>query len=526
MKAEIVRRRRGRRWEGVAVTACVLACIALALMAGCSGPTEEGPPGADARAGGELLTILHFNDFHGNVLVPESEEGEEEPLGGIARLASAVDAIRAENQQRGVQTLVLVAGDVVQGTPLSTVFKGEVEFRALNALGVDACVVGNHEFDFGTPNLHTLVELAQFPVLSANIRRKSDGELAFESGRRFEVGPEIVAVIGLTTPETRVTTMPSNVANFDFEDPAEALGVQIEQLSAERDPLAIALTHLGEAQDRELAEQVAGIDVIVGGHSHTRLDEPVEVGNALIVQAGAYGEYLGRLDLTVSDGAVVDYEYELLPIDGSWAEQEEVAAVVAEYQGELSEAMQEVVGRTEVALDGVREHVRSRETNLGNAITDAMRLVSGAPIALENGGGIRASIDEGEITLEEVLQVLPFGNEVATVTLTGEQLREIIQRSVSEPAPFGGFLQVSGLKVVAEDGDLAELTANGEAIDPNGTYQVATNAFLLEGGDGYDTFTEGRDPYYVGTKLDTAFVQYLSEHETIAPEIEGRIVIR
>ncbi|MFW5869063.1 MAG: bifunctional metallophosphatase/5'-nucleotidase, partial [Armatimonadota bacterium] len=235
---------------------------------------------------------------------------------------------------------------------------------------------------------------------------------------------------------------------------------------------------------------------------------------------------LGRLDLVIDNGKVTQYDYALIPMEASVSEDPSVAAVVAEYQSRLDEEIKRVVGFTEVPLNGTREDNRSGETNLGNVITDAMRLVSGAPIALHNGGGIRASIDEGSIALEDVMQVLPFGNEVATLELTGAQLREILQRSIAEPRPFGGFLHVSGLTIVAEDGQITSVMVGDEALDDNTTYTVATNAFLMEGGDGYETFTEGRKQYYVGTKLDTAFVQYLNEHGSISPEVEGRITIR
>lgn len=475
-----------------------------------------------AWAAPQQVTILHFNDFHGHVLTPDDEDG----LGGIARIAAAIEQVRAENAQVGATTLVLIAGDVLQGTPYSTIFRGEVDVMALNVIGIDAMALGNHEFDYGMPNLHRLIEMADFPMLSANIRRKTDNTLAFPGTARFMAGDEMIVVMGLTTPETRVTTMPSNVANFEFEEPAEVAALLTERITRTQDRLVIALTHLGHEEDIDLARAVPGLDVIVGGHSHTKVEEAVRVGDTLVVQAKSHGQYLGRLDLTVENGRVREYDYRLIPMDASVGEHAAVAAVVADYQAQMDDAIKQVVGFTEVPLDGVRENVRSGETNLGNVITDAMRLVSGAQVALQNAGGIRASIAAGEITLEDVMQVEPFGNELATVELTGAQLREILQRSVAAEKPFGGFLQVSGLNIVAVDGVITEVMVGDSPLDEGEIYLVATNAFLLEGGDGYGTFTEGRSPYYVGTRLDTAFVQYLSEHGTIAPQVEGRIVMR
>lgn len=473
-------------------------------------------------ASAEQVTILHFNDYHGHALIPE--EGKP---GGLARLAGTIEAIRAENAARGATTLVLVAGDVLQGTPLATVFRGEVDFKALNAMGVDAMAVGNHEFDFGMPNLHRLIEIADFPVISANIVRKVDGSQVFPGTVRFMAGDEMIVVFGLTTPETRVTTKPSNVANLDFEDPVEVATTLTRRITHTQDRVAVALTHLGYDEDLKLGAAVPALDVIVGGHSHTEVPVAQRAGNAIVVQAKSYGEFLGRLDLTVDDGRVTDYEYRLVPMDATAPENAQVEAIVEQYAAQLEEAMKRVVGHTTVFLDGEREHVRSGETNLGNVITDAMRVVSGAPIALQNGGGIRASIEAGDITLADILTVLPFGNEVATVELTGAQLREILQRSISEPRPHGGFLQVSGLKITVDPGDqIAEVLVGNEALDDAKTYLVATNAFLMEGGDGYETFTEGKNQYYVGTKLDTAFVQYLTDQGTISPQVEGRIVFR
>ena len=470
----------------------------------------------------QQVTILHFNDFHGNVLIPEGEDA----LGGIARIAGTVRQIRAENEAAGVETLLLIAGDVLQGTPLSTVFHGEADVAALNLMGVSAMALGNHEFDYGMPNLHKLVEMAEFPMLAANIRRKVDNTQVFPGTARFVVGDEMVVVIGLTTPETRITTMPTNVEDLVFEDPAATATMLAERIDRSGDRVIVALTHLGFDEDQQLARDVPALDLIVGGHSHTQVDEAARVGNALVVSAKSYGEYLGRLDLVIDNGEVCSHEYRLIPMDATAPQAPEVAAVVADYQGRLDDAIKRVVGETTVPLNGVRDDVRSGETNLGNVITDAMRLISGAPIAVHNGGGIRSYIDAGPITLEEVLQVLPFGNEVATVELTGAQLRDILAQSIAAERPFGGFLHVSGLKLVAEGHTLVSATVGDEPLDDTKSYLVATNAFLLEGGDGFATFTEGRNPYYVGTKLDTSFVQYLSEHGTISPEVEGRIVIR
>jgi len=475
-------------------------------------------------AAAEPITLLHFNDFHGQM--PLAEEGK---LGGIARIATAIEQIKRENAARANQpaTLVLLAGDAVQGTPMSTLFRGEAEFKCLNLLPVDAMCVGNHEFDYGLPNLHRLIGMAQFPVLSANIRRRLDDTRVFPGVEVRSFGSERAVIIGLTTPETAVTTMPSNVANLKFEDPIEVARTLCRRIMGQRDHLIIALTHLGFEEDLKLARAVPDLDVIIGGHSHTYLAEPEIVGNTIVVSAEAWGKYLGRLDLTVEAGKVTSHHWQLIPIDGSLASRADVQAVVDHYSALMGEALRKVVGHTTVFLDGERANVRSRETNLGNLITDAMCLVSGAQICFQNGGGIRASIAAGPITMEDILKVLPFGNEVATVELTGEQVRQVLEIAAAREPGDGGFLQLSGLKVVYSGGKVESVTlADGSPLDPNRRYRVGTNDFLMQGGDGYTPFTQGANPYMVGTKLDTAVVSYLTAHGTVAPAVEGRIVIR
>jgi len=192
----------------------------------------------------------------------------------------------------------------------------------------------------------------------------------------------------------------------------------------------------------------------------------------------------------------------------------------------LGKELEQVIARTTVPLEGERDLVRSQETNLGNLVTDAMRALSGAEIAFANAGGIRASIDRGDITMGEVLQVLPFGNELCTVKLTGAQVRGVLAEVASRQRPDGGFMQVSGLKVVIEGTEVKEVLVGEQPLDDNRQYLVATNNFLLEGGDGYDVFKAGTDPYEVGTKLSAAVVQYLKDMKQVAPEVEGRITIR
>jgi len=314
----------------------------------------------------------------------------------------------------------------------------------------------------------------------------------------------------------------------------------------------IALTHLGYEQDLQLAKSVPGIDVIVGGHSHTSLGGgsgaagpyPTMVKSStgepvVVVTAGEWGQALGRLDVTFdARGIVRDAKGSAIPVTASISPHPEVAAVLAGYQDDIVALMETTVGQVSVDLDGDRSAVRSRETNLGNLICDAMLWKTaslGTQVALQNGGGIRASVSAGDMTMGQVLQVLPFGNEITVLSVTGEQLRAALENGVSQVAEGGGrFPQVAGVRFVFDPH--AALGARVTAVDiwdravmsyrpltAEETVVVATNTFLAEGGDGYAAFAASTRRYDTGWLLSDVLAEYLTATSPASPEIEGRI---
>jgi len=248
------------------------------------------------------LTVLHFNDFHGYLQPKEKGDGS---VGGIARIATLADETREWNDAHGVTTLLLEAGDILQGTPLSTVYQGEPDVKCLNEMGLDAMCIGNHEFDFGQDNFQKLAALAKFPILAANIYVEKTGQRLVAPFAFFDLADGTkAAAFGLTTPETVVQTSPKNVADLRFTDPfAEAKAVVAELLK--QTGFVIAVTHLGHEEDLKLAAAVPDIDLIIGGHSHTKVEPPVRVGKTIVCQAESYGLYLGQVDMFVSHGDVV-----------------------------------------------------------------------------------------------------------------------------------------------------------------------------------------------------------------------------
>lgn len=488
-----------------------------------------------AHAQETVIRILHVNDFHG-FAEPYIPLGSREKMGGVAYLAARVDALRKEKP-----TLLLSAGDMIQGNNWANLFMGESVIELMNAMRFDAMVVGNHEFDFGQDILGKRISEVRFPVLGANVR----GLDMLKPYVIREIGGVRIAIIGVVTEDTPVTTHPRNVAGLEFELPQDTAGRYAAELK-ERADIIIVLSHIGYSADRVLAEKVKGIDVIVGGHSHTKLTEPAVVGKTVIVQAWEHGKALGVLDLRVKDGKMAGFEghlEEIRPAPG--AEDRGASEIVEKYKQRVNAVLNEKVGETEVDLDG--ENVRRKETNLGNLIADVMRQVSGADLAVVNGGDIRTSIGKGEIRVKDIYSVLPFNDYIVAVRLTGKQVREALEHGVSAVEEASGrFPQISGLSFsyspAAKDGPrVKEILISGNPIVPEKEYIVATNDFLAAGGDGYKVFGEaikaspdfsciggamkGEKLVYSDSSrwLKDLVIEYIRGKKKIAPNVEGRI---
>jgi len=477
------------------------------------------------------LTVLHMNDFHsrheavdgralscGPAAAHETghETGQDGCFGGSARLATAIKAQRAAAKADGRAVLLLDAGDQFQGSLFYTAHHGMAELAVMHALGTDAMAVGNHEFDNGPDTLGRFAAAARFPVLSANIDAAAEPALA---GRLrpyavFDRAGLRVAVVGLTTTEALLSSSPG--PNIRIGDARAALVATAAAARAAGAGMVVALSHLGVSADGGL--DVPGVGVILGGHSHTLLSnvEPGALGphpvvspsGALVVQAGAYGRYLGRLDLDVAaDGRVLAYGGECRHIGLDLAEDPAVAAVVAEYAALLLE-----VRRRQVAVLPEELGIalcRVAQCALGQMVAGALLSAThGADVALMNGGGLRTGLRAGPATLGDVLGALPFGNTLATVTLTGADLRAAIEHGLGLVGR-GGFPQLAGVRLswdalrpVGER--ITQLEVRGPngawaAVDPGRRYLLATNNFIRGGGDGYAVLRDrGIDPYDAG----------------------------
>jgi 2',3'-cyclic-nucleotide 2'-phosphodiesterase (5'-nucleotidase family) len=454
----------------------------------------------------------------------------------VACLASRLETLR-----RGHNTLFLAAGDMIQGNNWANFSKGRSVMQLLNALPVSAMVVGNHEFDFGQEELKKRVKEARFPVLGANVK----GFPGLKPYVMKRVGGMQVAIIGVVTEETKTATHPRNVEGVEFAGAAEVVRSCLPHVKPKAD-LVVALTHLGFEADQELARQVPELDVIVGGHTHTRVKEPLQVGKTLIVQAWEHGKVLGVLDLEVKDGKVVRWEGRLEEIKPACCQESpKIKKLVQRYAKEANRKLDGPVGQAAVELDG--QNVRRQETNLGNLVADIVRQTAGAEVALINGGGLRTSIPAGTIRVREIYNTLPFDNYLVALRMTGAQLREALDHAVSEVQTGGGrFPQVSGVRLTYDPQApvkqrVREVWVGDQALQPEKQYVVATHDFMAAGGDGFTSFGEALK----GTKgfsnnggalmsealtyndpsrfLRDIVAEYVKAQGTVNPQVEGRI---
>lgn len=538
------------------------------------------------------LTILHTNDTHSQ-------------LENMARQATLVQEI----QLQVPNVILLHAGDAVLGTLYYTVHKGLAEAWVLREMGFTAMTLGNHEFNEGPAGLAKFADAVGIPLLSANFDFTGEPLLVGKVLPYIvvEVGGRKVGILGLTTETTSWSSNPG--PNIRIGDALAAARWAVAELQALGVNVIVALTHLGWERDLELIQSVTGIDIVVGGHSHTlpteypylverklvnintapseeletlrgigpvlaqriieyreakggfkTLEEVMEVRGigpaifagirdrisledatvpGLVVQAGERGSHLGRLTVTFDDqGVLQSWTGELLPVDKAPLDPR-IEAKLAEFRAPIDALKTERVGETRVLLDGDRGRVRTRETNLGNLIADAMlwkAAGAGAQIAIQNGGGIRASIPAGPITLGQVLEVLPFGNYLVVLALTGEQILAALENGVSQVENVAGrFPQVAGLRFTWDPTKPAgSRIVSAEVLTPDGyrpirrasTYKVVTNNFLAGGGDGYTVLAEAKEKIVLGFVDAEVLAEYLRARSPVSPEVEGRITER
>ena len=497
--------------------------LALAIPAGAT-ETEQDLTGH--------IVILHTNDVHG-------------AIGEYAKVA----ALKQAYQAAGAYVLLADAGDFIQGDPTVSASQGKTAIELMNLAGYDVAAPGNHEFDYGYPNLKTLAGDADFPILAANVRYDNAAALGDQTTFTTTDGKKI-GIFGLDTPETATKAHPDKIKGVSFlaaQEMFDCAQAQVDALKADGCDYIICLGHLGiDAESTgnrsiDLLEKVTGIDVFIDGHSHSTLEEIKEatngtgkVGDTVLTSTGTKLANVGMVDIspdgTISTSSLATSELTVTP-------DAKVAARAEEIQKEIDADYGTVFAKTEVALDGEKANVRTGETNLGDLIADAMLwqaglLDEGVDAAVTNGGGIRASIAAGDITKKDINTVLPFGNTLYVVKVTGAELLEALEASTyCTPEAIGGFPQVAGIEFTVNTGaqfDTKELypgstygkpasinrvmiqTVGGEAFNPEETYTIVTNDFMGAGGDTYYAFKAASSGYDSGVPLDEVVMDYIT----------------
>ena len=536
------------------LTALVMA-VALVLSIMGSAFAAVVLPGDDTDLSGQLV-ILHTNDSHGRI----KEDGTSMGMSAVKYLAN-----RYENA--GAEVIILDAGDTLHGLPIVTATRGETAVNTMNAVGYSAMAPGNHDFNYGYEHILELEEEMNFPVLAANVTYEADGSLVFGDHIVITCGEYTIGVFGMATPETVTKTNPNNVVGLDFNEDnlAGIAQAQCDELKELGCDIIICLAHLGDDvsstpyRSTDVLEQVTDIDLWIDGHSHSVLNDDGEAHLVNGTLVASTGEYTKNIGVVTYDGAEFDaglvhyadlcntYEQDGEIITEFYGYDPEITALVQNYYDEMMEFYSEVVGHTDVLLNGTREFVRTQETNLGDLAADAILAAApNADFALTNGGGIRANIEIGDITRYDLFTVFPFGNMVATVELTGAQIVYILEAATHAcPGIDGAFPQVSGITFeihtyIEYEGEYANPTnpgsriqnvcINGEPIDLDATYVMATNDFLAAGGDTYAILAENfeNSGILIGINLEDALINYIQNIDDNCAgyaEPAGRIVI-
>jgi 5'-nucleotidase/UDP-sugar diphosphatase len=489
-----------------------------------------------SRADAELLRILHTNDIHSHLVPFRSASGDT--VGGLARLTTLIEAQRQDMSA----CLLLDAGDLFQGTPFFNYFRGEPEVRCLSTMGYDAMVMGNHELDEGAVNLLTQIRThGRFTFLAANVwvpDRVKPGKIAETDtalvtiGRPssiFRAGNLRVGVIGVTTETLPQVVTARGMMDVTVRPVIEAVKAQMVELRPRCD-LVIVLSHCGVAPDSQLAAAVPGIDVIVGGHTHTALHTPViapnpandnGLGGTLIVQAGHWGQFLGRVDLEVVDRRITRWTSDLLPVTKELHEDGAVRKLIAAYADSLAPLVDEVLTENRTPLSN--EAALRAETALGNLVTDGMRRARRVDIAVQNGGGLRGNLPAGPVRVKDIFTLLPFDNTLVEMTLDGRGVEQLLEESVARRGE-GGFLSVSGVAFTAtDDGRVRDITVNGQPLERDRSYRLVTNNFTAAGGDGFTAFRRARNVTDTGQLVRNALIEILRGAPTIEAPPVGRI---
>jgi len=469
-----------------------------------------------------VVNFIHWNDFHAANIPYTSNWGYTKgmQIGGYATLAGYLDSLK----QLYTGSIVLNAGDDFQGSPISALTKGMSQIRILNEIQPTAFTIGNHEFDYGRDNLQKAVDAADFSVLSCNLFDSTKMALFVKPYSIIKSNGARIGIIGLIMDDLKSTVLPDNMDKMSVLDPAQSIMKYVEEIRNKAD-IIVVLSHNGFREDSLLATQLTEVDAIFGGHSHTRLKQPVPVNNILVCQTGSKGQFLGHLKTTIDPQSktITEYDYELIEtVVKNITPSASVARIVDSLESNITVEMDRVIG--DLKTPWVRN---SRgESNIGDWINDVTREYFKADIAFQNSGGIRKGLNAGLIKVRDIWEISPFDNTIVLVTVSGEQLIHILEWRIHNPRDL---LQQSGIHRVYDMSakTLVEATVNGAAIIPEKQYTIATNNYIVGHIDRFFGLTESdviiKDTGIVGRDI---LLEAAEKQNVINSNTDGRLIIR
>jgi 2',3'-cyclic-nucleotide 2'-phosphodiesterase (5'-nucleotidase family) len=468
----------------------------------------------------EKITILHWNDFHAATLpYYVSQDAESTLVSGSACFSAYLDTLKKKNGN----VFLVCAGDEVVGTPVSTLSKGKVEFEILNLIRPDVFGLGNHEFDFGLENLKELIQISEFPIICANVMEEKTDQTLVPPYRSFKKGKAKIAFIGLNTETLKEVVVEEGTKGLQVKKAKETLEQYLPKLEKVTD-IQVVVSHMGFEADKKIAQEVDGIEVIIGGHSHTKLFEPKVVNQTIICQAGSNGRYIGELDLVIDleKNKIINYEGGLIEtVNEKVTPDPAVQGKVDEFEKTYGKILDEVIGELKTPW-----RRNEGESNLGNWNADVMRAHTQSDVAFINSGALRKNLDPGPIRVRDIWEINPFSDHFVSFHLTGSQLLKALELNSSGDYEL---MQVSGLKYIYDPekpkGEkIIQVLVRNKKLMAEERYKVTINDYMLDQSDKFLGISKTQLKYKIYPELDrNVYIQAIRDQKVIHSEIEGRI---
>jgi 5'-nucleotidase/UDP-sugar diphosphatase len=478
------------------------------------------------------LIILHTNDIHGHLAEEEAwwlNPSFPPPVGNAAAAATIIKEERAKALKNGYGFMLLEGGDIFQGTPVGEFTKGKAVVEYMNLMGYDAMTLGNHDFDKGMEVLNPLLEMAKFPVMAANVVDSNSRQTAdfVKPFTIIEKGGVKIGLFGITTHYLRGMVTPENIKGLDVEKETATARKMVDTLKTLGVDIIIALSHAGFRHDKAIADSVAGIDVIVGAHSHTGIRQAYEdpSHHTIIVQTYGHLTSIGKLDISIDPATnkIMGFKNQLKELSTEEVLKDTLVTAMIDQWRSLAEAGFDSVLGSAASL--INRSGGDKESAIGNMICDAMIKSGGADFAFQNTGGIKADIPQGPVTYRNVYNVDAFGNYIVTMEMTGAQVIRVCETSV---LGYHAIFQVGGLKMKYDVkkpvwSRVTEVTVNGQPIDTARVYKIAINNFLGAGGGNYKVFQEGKNRVDTYIELRQSLADFIKQNSPLDYRVQGRI---